>query len=140
EFMYVAWTMPNGQDYLYKVTLGPNNQYVSHENLGMIDPGTIGLAVEYGRLYGNTVDYLYEIDLETMQTTVIKYRPNPSNTNTNWWGAAGSHEAMNLQISYHNTQNEAINGTSPLSDPFVTDTQPVDWVYIRVHEENQNKT
>lgn len=140
EFMYVAWTMPNGQDYLYKVTLGPNNQYVSHENLGMIDPGTFGLAVEYGRLYGNTVDYLYEIDLETMQTTVIKYRPNPSNTNTNWWGAAGSHEAMNLQISYHNTQNEAINGTSPLSDPFVTDTQPVDWVYIRVHEENQNKT
>lgn len=140
EFMYVAWTMPGGNDFLYKVTLGPNNAYVSHENLGLIDSGTFGLAAEYGKLYGNTIDYLYEINLETMQTTVVKYRPNLTNSATNWWGAAGSHEAINLEITYHREQAQAENGTAALSDPFTNDAHPIDWVYVRVHEATENKT
>lgn len=140
NFMYVAWTMPGGIDFLYKVTLGPNNEYLSHENLGMIDTGTFGLAAEYGKLYGNTVNYLYEIDLETMQTHVVKSRPGIANTDNNWWGAAGWHEALNLEISYHREQNQAESGTNPLSDPFTNDANPIDWVYVRVHEANENKT
>jgi gliding motility-associated-like protein len=140
NFMYVAWTMPGGVDFLYKVTLGPNNEYISHENLGMIDSGTFGLAAEYGKLYGNTVDYLYEINLDNMQTTVIKSRPNVSNSSNHWWGAAGWHEALNLEISYHREQNQAETGTNPLSDPFTNDANPIDWVYVRVHEATENKT
>src|SRR5690606_340004 len=137
DFLYVAWTMPNGRDYLYKVTLGSNNVYVSHENLGEIDNGTFGLAAEYGRLYGNTVNYLYEINLETLETTVVKQRPNQGNSSFNWWGAAGSHEALNLEISYHRTETQAINGTTPLSNPFISDDFPIDWVYVRIHESTQ---
>lgn len=139
NYLYVAWTV-NGADFLYKVTLGINNQYVSHENLGMLDAGTFGLAAEYGRLYGNTINYLYEINLETMQTNIVKQRPNQGNSSFNWWGAAGSHEALNLQITYHREENQAINGTTPLNDPFTNETTPEDWVYVRVHEEIQNTT
>src|SRR5690606_14955842 len=95
EFMYVAWTN-NGRDYLYKVTLENNNEYVSHESLGPIEQGTFGLASEYGRLYGNTPDYLYEINLETMERTIIMFRPNSAD---DWWGAAGLHEALEMNIS-----------------------------------------
>lgn len=140
DFMYVAWTMPGGVDFLYKVTLGPNNEYLSHENLGMIDAGTFGLAAEYGKLYGNTVDYLYEIDLETMQTQVVKSRPGVANTSNHWWGAAGWHEALNLEVTYHREQNHAENGSNPLSNPFTNDANPIDWVYVRVHEATENKT
>ncbi len=140
NFLYVAWTQPNGNDYLYKVTLGTNNQYVSHENLGIIDSETYGLAAEYGKLYGNTPDYLYEIDLETMQTSVIRQRPNQNNSSSEWWGAAGSHEALNLEISYHREQSDAVNGLFALSDPFISDAFPEDWVYVRVHEATENKT
>lgn len=134
DFLYVAWTMPNGRDHLYKVTLGSNNQYVSHENLGFIDIGTFGLATEYGRLYGNTPDYLYEIDLETMQTTIIKERPNPGNSSNDWWGAAGVHEAIEIEISFHNELNDTLVGNNPLSNPYINDTPFNDTVYIRIHE------
>src|SRR5690606_33160134 len=137
NFLYVAWTV-NGQDYLYKVTLGANNAYVSHENLGEIDNGTFGLAVEYGILYGNTPDYLYQIDLETMETTVIKERPNQNNSSSEWWGAAGLHEALNIEITYHNELNQAIAGTNDLSDPYTNDTPFSDTVYIRVFEATNN--
>ena len=137
NFLYVAWTV-NGQDYLYKVTLGANNVYVSHENLGEIDNGTFGLAVEYGILYGNTPDYLYQIDLETMETTVIKERPNQNNSSSEWWGAAGLHEALNIEITYHNELNQAIAGTNDLSDPYTNDTPFSDTVYIRVFEATNN--
>ena len=140
DFLYVAWNMPDGKDYLYKVTLGANNQYLSHVNLGEIDNGTFGLAAEYGRLYGNTVNYLYEIDLETLQTTVVKQRPNQGDSSFNWWGAAGSHEALNLEITYHRDQTQAINGTFPVNDPFISDDFPTDWVYVRIHESTENKT
>ncbi|MBA5629737.1 T9SS type B sorting domain-containing protein [Moheibacter lacus] len=140
DFMYVAWVMSDGKDYLFKVTLGIDNQYISHENLGEIDTGTFGLAAEYGRLYGNTIHYLYEIDLETMETNIIKQRPNQNNSSFNWWGAAGSHEALNLEISYHREEIQALNGTFPVSDPFVSDDFPTDWIYVRIHESTENKT
>ena len=140
NFMYVAWTMPNNRDYLFKVTLGPNNEYISHEDLGRIDGGTYGLAAEYGKLYGNTTDYLYEINLETMQTTVVQQRPDVFNYSGEWWGAAGLHEALNLEISYHRELLEAENGTNPLSDPYTNEIPFLDWVYIRVHEATQNTT
>lgn len=140
NFLYVAWTMPDGSDYLYKVTLGSNNEYVSHENLGEIDTGTYGLAAEYGKLYGNTPDYLYEINLDTMETTIIRQRPNQNNSSSEWWGAAGFHEALNIEITYHDDLNEAISGTSPLNDPYTNSTPFNDIVYIRVHEATENET
>lgn len=140
NFLYVAWTMPDGNDHLYKVTLGANNQYVNHEDLGTIDTGTYGLAAEYGKLYGNTPDYLYEIDLDTMETIIIRQRPNQNNYSSEWWGAAGFHEALNIQITYHNGLDEAMNGTSPLNDPYTNSTPFSDVVYIRVHEASENET
>lgn len=139
DFLYVAWTV-NGHDYLYKVTLGPNNSYVSHQNLGQIDSGTYGLAAEYGKLYGNTPDYLYEIDLNTMQTHIISYRPNMSNTSSEWWGAAGLHEALEIEISYHGNLTDAINGNNEISDPYVNPTPFTGQVFIRVHEETNQTT
>jgi len=140
DFLYVAWTMPNGKDYLYKVSLGANNQYVSHENLGQIDSGTYGLAAEYGKLYGNTPDYLYEIDLNSMETTMIRQRNNPNSYAGEWWGAAGFHEALNLEISYHNSPENAEIGSAPLSDPYVNENPYSDRVYIRVHEATEDTT
>lgn len=141
EFMYIAWTMANGRDYLLKVTMNDDNQYISHENLGQIRMGTFGLAAEYGRLYGNTVDDLYEINLETLETTTIIQRPNPQQTYNNWWGAAGYHEALNIKITYHGNQDDAISGANELDDPY---TNPVayqnSYIYIRVHESNNDKT
>lgn len=139
DFLYVAWTL-NGHDYLYKVTLGPNNQYVSHENLGEIDNGTYGLAVEYGRLYGNTPNYLYEINLQTMQTTIIRQRPNQSNTGGEWWGAAGLHEALEMEVTYHEELNEAINGSNPLSDPYTNPVPFTGQIFIRIHEATNGDT
>lgn len=140
DFLYVAWTMLDGKDHLFKVTLGPNNEYVSHQDLGRIRTGTFGLAAEYGRLYGNTVDALYEIDLNTLETTTIKQNPNNSSA-FNWWGAAGYHEALNIQISYHANQNDATTGNSPLSDPYINPVAfQTSYVYIRVHESSQNTT
>ncbi|SMC59902.1 gliding motility-associated C-terminal domain-containing protein [Moheibacter sediminis] len=136
DFLYVAWTN-NGRDYLYKVTLGTNNEYVSHESLGPIEQGTFGLASEYGRLYGNTTDYLYEINLETMERTIIRFRPN---SGSDWWGAAGLHEALNMQISYHEELNEALDGSNPLSDPYTNSTPFADMIYIRIHESTNNDT
>lgn len=139
EFLYVAWTL-NGSDYLYKVTLDSNNQYISHENLGEIDNGTYGLAVEYGRLYGNTPNYLYEINLQTMQTTIIRQRPNQSNTGGEWWGAAGLHEALDMEITYHEELNEALNATNPLSDPYTNPVPMTGQIFIRIHEATNNVT
>ncbi|MFA7688279.1 MAG: T9SS type B sorting domain-containing protein [Moheibacter sp.] len=139
EFLYVAWTV-DGTDYLYKVTLGTNNQYVSHENLGPIDNGTYGLAVEYGRLYGNTPNYLYEINLETMETMLIRQRPNQSNTAGEWWGAAGLHEALDMQITYHEELNEALTGTNPLADPYTNPFPFTGQIFIRIHEATNDVT
>lgn len=136
EFLYIAWTV-NGRDYLYKVTISPNNEYLSHESLGPIEQGTFGLASEYGRLYGNTTDYLYEIDLGTMQRTIISFRPN---SGSDWWGAAGLHEALNMQITYHEELNEALDGSNPLSDPYTNSTPFTDMIYIRIHESTNNDT
>jgi len=140
DYMYVAWTMNDGKDHLLKVTLGQNNAYVSHQDMGAIETGTFGLAAEYGRLYGNTVDFLYEINLENMERTVVKYRPEGSNANQ-WWGAAGYHEALNIQISYHQNLQDAENGNNPLEDPFTNQTAyQDDYIYIRVHESTNNTT
>ena len=140
NYMYIAWVVPSGLNFLYKVTLGNNNQYVSHENLGQIDGGTYGLAAEYGNLYGNTPNYLYQIDLDTMETHIIQQRPNQNNSASEWWGAAGFHEALNMEITYHNSLNDATNGTAPLSDPYTNSIPYNDVVYIRVHETTNNQT
>lgn len=139
DFMYIAWTL-NGYDYLYKVTLGDNNAYVSHENLGRIDNGTFGLAVEYGKLYGNTINYLYEINLDTMETTIIRQRPNQSNSSSHWWGAAGLHEALEIDITYHGNLNDATSGNNQLSNPYTNPIPFTGQVFIRVHEATNNTT
>lgn len=140
DFLYIAWTMPDGKDHLFKVTLGPNNEYVSHVDLGQIKTGTFGLAAEYGRLYGNTVDLLYEIDLNTLQMTDIKQNTS-SGSAFNWWGAAGYHEGQHIEISYHDTMSEAETGSNPLNDPYQNQIPfQDDFIYIRIHESTQHIT
>lgn len=140
EFMYIAWTMPNKKDHLLKVTLDADNQYVSHQDLGAIRNGTFGLASEYGRLYGNSTDALYEIDLNTLQTTTIIVNDNFYAAD-DWWGAAGLHEALNMEISYHDELNDAIAGQNSLDDPYTNSIAYQDsFVYIRVHESTTNVT
>lgn len=142
EFLYVAWTQPNGKDYLFKVTMDADNQYVSHENLGQIESESFGLAAEYGRLYGVTRSLLYEIDITVnpVVTTPVFQHPDPGNYADQWWGAAGLHEALHIEISYHRSGAEAETGANPLSDPYVNLIPYDDWVYIRVHESTYGKT
>lgn len=142
DYLYIAWTQPNGKDYLFKVTMDADNQYVSHENLGQIESESFGLAAEYGRLYGVTRSLLYEIDISVnpVETTPIFHHPHPSDYADEWWGAAGLHEALHIEISYHRTASEAESGNNPLSDPYVNLIPYEDMVYIRIHESTEDTT
>lgn len=131
EYMYIAWAINNSEYYLYKVTIDDDNQYVSHENLGTIIADTYGLAAENGILYGVTPDYLYQIDLPSLNTS----RVIQNSSSTPWWGAAGLHEAISYDFSYHLTQGEAQSGDNPLGDNFSNTEAFTQQIFIRVYNE-----
>lgn len=135
EFMYIAWAI-NNDYYLYKVTIDDDNQYISHENLGLIITDTFGLAAENGILYGVTPDYLYSIDLPSLNTERII----SNTTSTPWWGAAGLHEAISYNFSFHLTMEDAQEGSNPLSSSFSNSTPYYQPVYIRIYNENTGET
>jgi len=64
--MYVAWLNPFGnfEHYLYEVTLGPDNSYVSHINLGKLEGTFWGLTSDAkSKLYGAGGTDIYEITI-----------------------------------------------------------------------------
>ncbi|MDO5656537.1 MAG: T9SS type B sorting domain-containing protein [Flavobacteriaceae bacterium] len=130
DHMYIAWAY-NHDYFLFKITLDADNQYVSHENLGPIPTDTFGMAAENGRLYGVTPNYLYHIDLETMQTSQIIVNSGSSP----WWGAAGLHEAVSFQISFHANLNDAESGNNDLGLEYSNTTPFLQTIYIRVLNE-----
>ena len=131
EFMYIAWAY-NDDYYMFKVTMDADNQYVSHENMGSIPTDTFGLAAENGRLYGVTPDYLYEINLETLATSQIIV----NSTSTPWWGAAGLHEAVAFEITFHDSLENAQTGSNDIGLDY-TNTVPFQQeIFIRVLNEN----
>ncbi len=127
EFMYIAWK-ESGQDVLYKITLDDDNQFVSYENLGSIENNTYGLAAENGRLYGVTPNYLYEIDLNNLQTRNVINNP----TSTPWYGAAGLHEAIQYVISIHETLSDAQQNQNDLGNSYTNTTPFQQQIFIRV--------
>lgn len=135
EYMYIAWAI-NYDNYLYKVTLDDDNQYVSHENLGMIDDQTFGLAAENGVLYGVTPDYLYSIDLPSLNTQRIIQ----NSSITPWWGAAGLHEAISYDFSFHLTQQQAQDGSNPLDESFSNSVPYYQQIFIRIYNETTDET
>lgn len=135
DFMYIAWTI-NDDYFLYKVTLGTNNEFISYENLGLIEYETYGLAAENGKLYGVTPRYLYEIDLETMQTTNVIDNPYASD----WWGAAGLHEAIEYEVTFHENLDDAQQGENSLDTSFTNTTPFLQQIFIRVYNETTGET
>lgn len=130
SYMYIAW-VENGNDVLYRAELGANNEYISHINLGQIQTNTYGLAAENGKLYGVTPDFLYEIDLDTMNTNVVLNRTG----STGWWGAAGLHESSGSNISFHETQADAQSGQNELGITYTNTTAFQQTIYIRVYNQ-----
>ncbi len=114
--MYISWVI-NDTNSLYEVTVGQNNEYVSHRNLGILPQDTYGLASELGSLYAVTIDRLYKINL----------LPNSFNTqllleNTfssiGWYGLTAENEARNFITNAFLTQDDAEDNVNPL---------PVNW-------------
>ena len=130
EFMYIAWAV-NNDYYLYKVTLDEDNQYVSHVNLGNIITDTFGLAAENGQLYGVTPDYLYSIDLPSLNTERIIQ----NSSSTPWWGAAGLHEAISFNFTFHLSNEDALIGINPLDSTFSNTIPNYQQIYIRIFNE-----
>ncbi len=128
--LFVAWNV-NNTDYLYKVNVDDDNQYVSHENLGPIRNNTFGMANEYGVLYGVTPTSLYRIDENTMQMNTVLN--NPSNSyQKRWWGAAGLHEAIEQDYEFFESEAEAESGINVLSSPYALSTQSSHTLYVKI--------
>ncbi len=130
-FLYIAWNV-GGTDYLYKVSLDNDNQYVSHVNLGSIRNNTYGLANEYGILYGVTPNSLYRIDESTMNTFTIVNNPSQSSSRK-WWGAAGLHEAIDIEFKFFNNLQNAEIQTNELSSPYPLNTENNHTLYVRIN-------
>lgn len=126
--IYVAWRL-NSNYRLYEVTVDDNNNYISHIDLGQIPDKTFGLATEYGKLYGVTIDTLYDINLDTFTFTDIYFNDNPSN---DWYGAAGLHEAVVFDISTHSSLADAENSTNALSGNWTNTLSGGQTIYIRL--------
>ncbi len=129
-FFYIAWNI-GSSDYLYKITVDSDKQYISHVNLGQIRDRTYGLANEYGILYGVTPDLLYKIDEENMQTTTIEH--NPSNDGSRrWWGAAGLHEAVEIGYQFFHSIEEAESQINPLSGTIPLSSDQNHTIFVRI--------
>lgn len=104
EKIYVSWKTNAGVYKLYEVTVDANRNYISHIDLGQLPNKTYGLAKEYDKIYGITPTKLYQIHLEDFSFTDVFENPNPE---TEWYGAAGLHEALNFNTSLHETFDDA---------------------------------
>jgi gliding motility-associated-like protein len=127
--IYVAWKLTNDNYRLYEVTIDNKNNYVSHVDLGQIPNKTFGLASELGKLYGVTIDKLYEIDLDTFTFTDIIQNSNPEDQ---WYGAAGLHEAIVFNTSTHLTSSDAVNNLNSLNGDWTNTISGGQTIYVRI--------
>lgn len=138
--MYIPWVvdLTNSRvNHLFEVTLGSNNEYISHVDLGRIEDATWGLASEYGKLYGVARDKLYEISLPDLTATTIITNPNVGLTNDNfsWFGAAGKHEALDVGFSFYESQVDAnLGNANVINFPWENSTPFSQTIYVRVEE------
>lgn len=134
--IYISWINNGSVFELLEVTVDTNNNYISHIELGAIQPETYGLATELGKLYGITPTYLYQIDLQTFEFTTILTNQNISEGS--WWGASGLHEAVNVEISSYASYEDAEDEQDPLPNTWTNTTADEQTIYIRIDYPDTN--
>jgi hypothetical protein len=130
--MYISWAFGSveSKNYLFEVTLDKDNKYIAHKNLGQIKDATYGLASEYGTLYAVTPNELYKINLEDLSTQTVIKNDSPNNE---WFGAAGKHEAYNLNYHFYDSEENAKNQNAELIFPY-TNTKPFKQIiFLRIN-------
>lgn len=133
--MYIAWNK-DSKCKLYEVTLGSNNNYVSHVDLGELPNPTFGLASELGKLYGVHPDFLYEIDLNSLTFNTIL----TNNTGYDWYGAAGKNEGVSFSINAFETLTNAQNNLNPLPNSWINTVAGGQTIYISIINNLNNTT
>ncbi len=129
EKIYISWRLGSNNYRLYEVTVNENRDYISHVDLGQLPNKTYGLAKEFGRLYGITPTKLYEISVEDFSFTDIYENPN---TEVEWYGAAGLHEAVTFNLTLHSNLDDAQTGNNALTGEW-TNTLPYEQtIFFRI--------
>ena len=130
--MYISWAYNifGGFNDLLEITVDHDFNYISHVNLGTIRDDTWGLASEYGKLYGITYEELYEINPQDLSTKTILTNPRIS-PRTEWWGAAGKHEAIKIQEDLFESYEDAQNNINSIKFPYQNSTAFKQIIYLR---------
>lgn len=133
--MYVAWNF-NETYNLLEVTVNANNDYISHNNLGIIPSQTYGLASELGKLYGITPDLLYKINIPNLSIENVLVNPG----SLAWYGAAGKNEAVNFVTNAFENLTDAQNNENVLPTSWTNTIAGGQTIYISITEtlNNQN--
>jgi len=138
EKLYIAWNLAfDPSTSLFEVTVDEDFNYVSHINLGLIKADTYGLASELGSLYGIRYDQLYEISIPDLQLRTVLQHPRAAphvGDADAWWGGAGLHEAR-YEISYHLTDQEAIDNQNQIRDTDYENITNPQTLYVRVYDQ-----
>lgn len=134
--MYIAWRI-NGGCRLYEVTVDNNTNYISHVDLGSLPDNTFGLASELGHLYGVTPFQLYEINCAPLAFTQVL---NNTDSNDDWYGAAGKNEAVNFEISVFESLQNAQNNTDSLPSTWTNTQAFSQTVYVVIRNTVNNQT
>ncbi|MCP2039424.1 gliding motility-associated C-terminal domain-containing protein [Chryseobacterium sp. HSC-36S06] len=131
--MYISWVFSifGGPNYLYEITVDDQNNYISHKNLGLIKNDTWGLASEYGKLYGVTKSELYEINLGDLSTKTIMLNPK-TDPSSQWWGAAGKHEAQNIVMNLFENAQYASDDVNAITFNYENSNPFSQTIYLRV--------
>ena len=126
--LYVAWRI-EGKYKLYEVTVDNGFNYVSHEDLGELPNYTYGLASEMGKLYGVTPDRLFSIDVDNMTFQTVKENDGAFG---NWWGTAGLHEAIVMEVTAHLSHSDATNNSNAISGMWTNTVSGGQTLYFRI--------
>lgn len=138
--MYIAWVNnENSTGYEYKllaVVVDAANNYISHEDLGLVLFETYGLASELGVLYGVTPWELYKVNLNdfTFETILV------NTTNDSWFGASGKNEAVNFLIDAFETLDEAQNNLHPLDENWTNTIAGGQTIFFKITETQNDKS
>ena len=134
--MYVAWRLNNNNSgvHLYEVEVDSDFNYVSHVDLGALDSSTFGLASENGELYGIASHNMYKISLSPFSENQVFWN-GTSSVHGQWWGAAGLHEAQNLNISIYESIDDLTNEENELPDDWINTEVDEQVLHVRVEDE-----
>lgn len=131
--LYISWKY--GQTFkLLEVTVDNNINYISHIELGILPSNTYGLASELGQLYGVTPEKLFKVNLENVSFDQILVNDG---TFGDWWGAAGLHEAIEVEAHSYVNMNDALTQQNALTDIWTNSQLGGQTMYIRIDNLNQ---